>query len=328
MKARPYLATLIALVCACGLAACASSHDEASDRTLNALRAPATTTPPPTTTSPSPPCDDAQKSYAPTDEPPGPDLARLRSQDRLRVGVDENTLQLSARNPETHDLEGFEVDLARAIGAAILDDPNPERVELVTVVTEQKVPYVEDRNVDMTVSAVSMTCDRWTHVDFSSPYLLTDQRVLVRNDSPVQHLGDLAHRKVCVTKGSTTFTNLRMSVPAAIEVELPARTDCLVALQDGTVDAIASHATILYGLNHQDQHHTKIVDDAFSNQSYAIALPKSNNHEIARFVNGVLEQLGSHHTIDGLYNKWIGNVMPPGTAMLPPPVAAYREEGT
>src|SRR5262249_52964855 len=159
----------VVLVCACAFSACTSSSDDASNRTLDALRASATPAPPPTTTSPSPQCD-PEKSYAPTDTPPGGALAALRSKPRLRVGVDENTLQLSARNPATHEIEGFEVDLAREIGAAILGDPDPRKVELVTVVTEQKVPFVENGTVDMTISAVSMTCDRWQHVDFSSPY--------------------------------------------------------------------------------------------------------------------------------------------------------------
>ena len=59
-----------------------------------------------------------------------------------------------------------------------------------------------------------------------------------------------------------------------VEVALPARTDCLVALQDGRVEGIASHATILYGLHEQDENHTRILDESFDTPYYGIAVAR------------------------------------------------------
>ena len=190
--------------------------------------------------------------------------------------------------------------------------------------TDEKVSFVERGKVDLTVSAVSMNCDRWEQVDFSSPYLTTDQRVLLRADSKVGELQDLAHKKVCVTKGSTTIAKLKIKVPDVVEVALPARTDCLVALQDGRVEGIASHTTILYGLHEQDENHTRILDESFDTPYYGIAVAKTGDHEFARFLNGVLEQMRENGELERLYNAWIG-VMPAGTATLPP-APTYRTD--
>ena len=262
---RTTAVVMLVLSCAGVLSACTSSDDSATGRTLHALR-PASVTPTTTTTSPKVDCPNALQSYRPTGPLPAPGnmpdgsaMKKIELQRQLVVGVDENTLQLSARDPRTHAITGFEVDLANAIGRAIFGDQ--AKVKLVTVVTEQKVPFVQQGKVDLTVSAVSMNCERWEDVDFSSPYLTTDQRVLLRADSPVTSLADLSDRKVCVTTGSTTLVTLKEKYPDIVEVVKPARTDCLVALQDGEVEGIASHATILYGLNQQDKNNTRFLDE-------------------------------------------------------------------
>ena len=184
-------------------------------------------------------------------------------------------------------------------------------MKLLTLVTEQKVPFVQQGTVDLTVSAVSMTCERWRDVDFSSPYLTTDQQVLLRADSSVTSLAGLAHRKVCVTTGSTTLVTLREKYPDIIEVVKPARTDCLVALQDGEVEGIASHTTILYGLNQQDQNNTKFLNESISKPNYGIAVAKTADHEFARFVNGVLEQIRDNGELERLYKRLDPRRAPP-----------------
>ena len=131
-----------------------------------------------------------------------------------------------------------------------------------------------------------MNCERWEDVDFSSPYLTTDQRVLLRAAPPLRR-SPTSHRKVCVTTGSTTLTKLKEKYPDIVEVVKPARTDCLVALQDGEVEEIQSHTTILYGLNQQDRNNTKFLNTSISTQNYGIAVAKTADHQLARFVNGV-----------------------------------------
>ena len=54
-----------------------------------------------------------------------------------------------------------------AIARAMLGDQ--AKVKLVRTVTDEKVSFVERGKVDLTVSAVSMNCERWEQVDFSSP---------------------------------------------------------------------------------------------------------------------------------------------------------------
>ncbi len=261
------------------------------------------------------------------------DIADRPEADRkLQVGVDENTLQLSAGDPgDQHELKGFEVELAHELADAILGDPNV--VQLVPVVTEQKVPFVEDGTVDLTISVVSMTCDRWQHVDFSSEYLTTHQTVMVRNDAPdrrarrprrPQGVRDQRRDDLRQDRGL-----LRASTGSCVHRGRwsgSRGTDCLLALQDGAVDAIASHATILYGLHEQDPDNTRILLDNrdLGEQHYGIAVPKSDDHAFASFVNGVLARLRADGQPPGAVRPLDRRAMPPGTATLPDEPQDFR----
>jgi len=286
---------------------CATASDDATVESLDALEPTTTTAAPATTTTVAPACD--LRSFAPRPSipppgqmPAGSTMARIqdRKEKKLVVGVDENTLGFAARNPDGQ-LEGLEIDLVREIARAIFGDP--DAVKFRSVVTSNKVSAVESGEVDLTASVVSITCARWQKVAFSREYYTTDQRVMVGVDSPIQALRDLARKKVCVTKGSTTIDELHEVVPDAIPYPVSARTDCLVALQEGRVDAVATHETILIGLHDQDPKTTRLLPESehFGDQHYGIAV-RQGNEDFVRFLNGLLEQWHADGTLRRLYD--------------------------
>ncbi len=224
-------------------------------------------------------------------------IAAIRERRVLRVGVDENTLGFSYRDPGSGEIKGFEVDLATAIAARIFGDDGAGRVDLVPVVTSEKFDVVEDGTVDMTISANTMSCARWEQVAFSTEYYTAHQQFLVRNGSPIRVLADLAGATVCVTSGSTSALLLRAQVPEAELYQVPDRTGCLVALQEGEVDAYFGHDSFLYGMLKQDPETLEIRDKilppdvAVSHYGIAIA---SDHTDLVRFVNAALEDIRDH----------------------------------
>ena len=188
---------------------------------------------------------------------------------------------------------------------------------MVTVVTAQKVPLVADHTVDATISGVSMSCSRWRDVSFSTEYFTAFHKLLVRADSTITGIQDLAGRKVCVTAGSSSVGILDKEAPQAKKVEKEARSDCLLALQEGEVEAYFSHDAILYGMQLQDPN-TKILPGAVSAQHYGIAIAK-DRVDLVRFVNAVLEQMREDGSLEALVDYWLHEFHP---APVPPP--AYQ----
>jgi polar amino acid transport system substrate-binding protein len=324
---KPGPVVALAVLLATGvLGGCASSSDDAKRHALGAVQSPSTSSAPTTTTEPAPPCQTGSlrpepQLPAPGAMPAGSYMATILQRGYLRVGVDENTLGFAWRDPDGR-LQGLEIQLVREIARAIFGDP--DRVKYISVVTDNKVGVVANGHVDLTASVVSITCSRLRQVAFSSEYYTTVQRALVNANSDLGHLADLDHRKVCVTKGSTTIAEIHKTVPGAIPYPVAARTDCLVALQEGRVDAIATHASILHGLQYQDPKTTRFLPESFGDQHYGIAIGK-DHAEFVRFVNGVLERMRADDSLARLYRdelwKW-------GIELPPVPTANYRSEAS
>jgi polar amino acid transport system substrate-binding protein len=293
---------------------CASQSSDASHGALNALTEPSTTTPPTTTTVP---CTHQNflESFRPLSPLPAPGnmpentLMRAIQDDKvLKVAVDENTPHLAERVPATNRMEGLEIELVRAIAEAITG--NPDAVEYTTVVTKDKNRVVADGTVDLTASADSMTCERWNEVSFSTEYLTAFHQLLVRSDSGIQSEADLAGRSVCVTAGSSSVKLLTEIAPRARRIEVPARNDCLVALQEADADAYLGHDTFIRGMHEQDLDNTRIVQRPNREQHYGIAISK-DHPEMVAFVNAVLEQMRADGRLAALYQTYLGENAPP-----------------
>jgi polar amino acid transport system substrate-binding protein len=277
-------------------------------------------------------CDDRSlqtASYAPaspSEVPPGSFMEQLRERGAMRVGVDENTPGFSARDRNTGRIEGFEVALAHEIARYVFGDAyTDDSVVTVPLVPKEKVDFVDDQRVDLTISAVSMSCDRWEQVDFSAEYFTAHQEFLVRSDSDIHDLADLDGRTICVTTKSTSSEILAARVPAAKQHPVDARIDCLVALQDGVVDAYFGHDSFLYGMTKQDptvEIRNGILDPDVTVSHYGIAINRAHP-EFTRFVNGVLEAIVANGTWQQLADEHLARI---GIIGVNPPEPDYRRD--
>jgi polar amino acid transport system substrate-binding protein len=311
-RRRQLLAICALAVVLPALTGCGSPSSDAEQTAVAAIATPVAGPPP---SSPTPKAlkhcpSDVTASLRPRSGamPSGSLMARIKRRGVLKVGVDQNTLLLAYRQPSTTDIEGFEVDLAREIARAILGDPS--KVDLRAVTTDKRFDLVQSGGVDLLIDAATITCERLGQVRFSTVYLNAYQRVLVPSDSTARGLADLAGQRVCASgKTSTNLQFLERYRPKVVPVVVPQRTDCLVALQEGRVAAIAVDDTFLLGFKAQDPK-TKILGPRYAPQPYGIAINKKHP-EFVRFVNGVLERMRRDGTWKALHRRWFGTTSSP-----------------
>lgn len=249
--------------------------------------------------------------------PPHSTMERIAQRGRLIVGTDQITSRLGDIDPSAGRIVGFELDIARQITRAVFGEAGASRIHIVPLASSERIAAITEGTVDMVVQTMTITCDRLRSVSFSTVYYQAAQRILVPLDSPVTGPDDLAGRRVCTAKGSTSLDNVAVRAPAARLVSVTYWTDCLVLLQQGQADAITTDDTILAALAAQDPN-VHIVGAGFHEEPYGVAVRRSDE-DFLRFVNGVLERFRNDGGWRRSYQTWLGTPAPK------PPEPRYRD---
>ncbi len=272
-------------------------------------------------------CDDALQSYAPDGPLPAPDdlprgstMAKIRERGRLVAGVSADTYLLGSRNPLTGRLEGFDIDLVEAVAEAIFGDE--DRYQLRVITAADRIPLLESGEVDLVARNMTITCDRWTQIAFSTEYYRSGQKILVRRGSGTTSLAELAGRRVCAPRGTSSLTNLRERAPEAEAVESDSHTGCLVLFQSGQVDAITGDDTVLAGLAAQDPYAVVPRQKAFTAEPYGLGM-NADDVDLVRFVNARLAQMRRNGDWEAIYDRWLAEPLGPAPT---PPAAVYGRE--
>lgn len=252
---------------------------------------------------------------APGRMPAGSAMAKIAERGRLRVGIDQNAYLTSYRDPVTGQVVGFEIDLAREIARALLG--NPDAIQWRAITTADRIPVLQRGDVDLVIRTMTATCERMQQVAFSTEYLTSAQRLLVNRGSGIKEFADLAGRKVCATRGSTSIVTIMKQPSKPIAVATDSTLDCLVMLQQGQVDAVSTVDVLLLGLAAQDPG-TEVVGAPVSDEPSGVAM-RLDAPELVRFVNGVLDRLRANGSWTAIYTNWFGKYGP----VPPPPPAKY-----
>lgn len=247
--------------------------------------------------------------------PAGSTMAEIKKRGHLAVGVDQNTFLFGFSDPETGELSGFDIDIAREIAQELLGDRNAVRFKAVSS-SEREEALQGD--VDIVVRTFSITCERLKNINFSSVYYVAGQKVLVNAESTARDISHLGGKRVCAARDSTSLENIASSEPRPIPVAVDDWSDCLVLLQQGHVAAVSTDDTILAGMRAQDRAGTKIIGERFTEEHYGIGIPKEND-DMVRYVNSVLEKIRGG-AWQKSYNKWLREDLGPAS----PPKAEYR----
>jgi polar amino acid transport system substrate-binding protein len=256
-------------------------------------------------------CNPYASSLRPSGPPqvtPGSFMAKIRARGYLIAGVDQNTYHFGFLNPLNGQIEGFDIDMIKAVAQAIFGNPN--QVHYKAISDAQREPDIQSGAVDIVAHTMTILCSRLKHEDFSSVYFDAAQRVPVLKSSPARSLAALAGQKVCATAGADSLATIVKY--RAIPVTVPYWTDYLVLLQQGDVAAISTDDAILYGLAAQDPF-TMVVGPRLTNEPYGLAISKQHP-DFVRFVNAVLEQMRTDGQWAASYARWIGRPVP-----APPP---------
>jgi ABC-type amino acid transport substrate-binding protein len=179
---------------------------------------------------------------------------------------------------------------------------------------------VKSGRVDIECSTTTWTLGRQADVDFSLITFVDGGSILTRVESEAGRLSDFNGKRIAVITGTTTEKALkgsldRRSIKAEV-VTVRTREAGLQLLDSRKVEGFASDRIVLIGvvLTSKTQGAFKLLDEDFSVEPYALALPRGDV-EYRLAVNRALARLYRTGDIQKIYERWLGRLGPPSVLL-------------
>lgn len=231
-------------------------------------------------------------------------IEQIKERGKLIAGVKYDTKLFGLKDPASGAVEGFDVDIAKALAKQILGDET--KVELKEVTSKTRIPMLQNGDIDIIIATMTITDERKEQVDFSDVYFEAGQSLLVKNDSSITGLDSLGKGvKVLAVKGSTSAQNIREKAPDAEVLEYDNYQDAFTALKAGKGDALTTDNIILIGMQQSDNNY-KLVGGNFTSEPYGMAIRKGDTAFVDE-VNTLLKNLKDSGEYDALHEKWLGS---------------------
>ncbi len=198
--------------------------------------------------------------------------------------------------------KGFNIDITKALAKELFG--NGEAVEFVPVTPENQIPLLTSGKVDMVV-AMGVTEERKGEIDFSIPYFISGQSILVRGDSKITKYQDLAGKQVATLRGSKGDSAIGELVPTAQRVQFKHPSEALKAVTKRRVEAFVGDYISLYNLVQKNRGLRIAGLKPFSPAPYSVAV-REGDKEWLDFINSTLEKMKKTGEYEKLLDKWFG----------------------
>ncbi len=215
-------------------------------------------------------------------------LRKIQDRGKIVAGVKYDIPTFGYLNPLTNKLEGFDVDLVKAIAEHVFGDP--EAVEFKEAISRNRIPFLKDGVVDIIASTMTINEERTKEIDFSDTYYVAGQSLLVPKTSTIANITGLSGKRVATVKGSTSEVNVRQKAPQAEVLLFDTYSEAVAAMDANRADAVTTDDIILYGFVKQSPDKYKVVGGQFTVEPYGIGIDKGHP-ELLQAVNDALRKL-------------------------------------
>ena len=199
---------------------------------------------------------------------------------------------------DSGEFEGIDIETAQAIA-----DKLGLELQIDDMDFDAALLAVQQGKSDMVMAGVTVTDERQNVMDFTDSYATGIQSIIVKKDSDIASVDDLAGKKIGTQRGTTGY--LYCSDDFGDE-NVVAYDDGLTAVQmlnNGQVDCVVidnAPAKEFIAANPG----LKLLDTAYVEESYAIGVGKGNA-ELKDAINTALEELKADGTLQAIVDKYI-----------------------
>ncbi|MCW9718758.1 cysteine ABC transporter substrate-binding protein [Avibacterium sp. 21-599] len=195
--------------------------------------------------------------------------------------------------------QGFDVEIAKAIGKDLLGDES--KVEYVLVEAANRVEYLQSNKVDIILANFTVTPTRKEVVDFAKPYMQVALGV-VSKDGEITDIKQLEGKTLLVNKGTTADAYFSKNYPNIKLLKFEQNTETFEALRDGRGDALAHDNTLLFAWA-KDNPQFSVGIKHLGDQDFIAPAVKKGDTELLNWLNAEIEKLGQQGVLKQAYDK-------------------------
>lgn len=199
---------------------------------------------------------------------------------------------------DSDEFEGIDIETAQAIA-----DKLGLELQIDNMDFDAALLAVQQGKADMVMAGVTVTDERQNVMDFTDSYATGIQSIIVKEDSDIASVDDLAGKKIGTQRGTTGYLYCSddfgdENVVAydngltAVQMLNNGQVDCVVIDNAPAKEFIAANPGL------------KLLDTAYVEESYAIGVGKGNT-ELKDAINTALEELKADGTLQAIVGKYI-----------------------
>ncbi len=192
---------------------------------------------------------------------------------------------------------GFDIELMEAIGERMGRTPEFQDTSFETIFRD-----VAQGKFEAVISAATITEEREKAVDFSNPYYLSEQAVLVKEGSSIESLKDLDGKTVAAQQGTTGLELAKEELGGSEIRPYPEGPDAVNALKSGTVEGVIIDAPVAQNAVEKSGG-IEIAEKVPTEETYGIAVAQGEE-ELLDEINKALKEVEDDGTYKAIYEKW------------------------
>lgn len=198
---------------------------------------------------------------------------------------------------ENNEIVGIDADIAKAIAKHM-----GMELEIQDMAFDSLIPAVQSGKADFAAAGMTVREDRLANVDFTDTYAEAAQVIIVKEDSAILKPDDMAGKKIGVQTG-TTGDMYADDIEGAEVQRFNKGMEAVMALTQDKVEAVIidrEPAKIFV----KENAGLKILDEAYTEEAYAIAVKKGNT-ELVEQMNTAIKELKETGELQKIVDKYI-----------------------
>lgn len=233
---------------------------------------------------------------------------KLQQRGRLIIGLDDSFVPMGFRQ-KNGNLQGFDIDLARAVGKKL-----NMKMDFQTIDWNMKETELKNHTIDLIWNGYTVNNERKKKILFSKTYLNNRQILVSLKKNDIHSFKDMSGKVLGVQNGSSGQSDLDL-YPKLLKNYIKNQSPILyenfneafIDLNAGRIQGLLIDRVYAdYYIAHQkDSSVYDKTQGAFTNEHFAVGMRK-NDKKLKAKIDGALEELSKDGTIKKISLKWFG----------------------